>query len=101
MTSQVMPTYARFPVTFARGEGAWLWDTGDRRYLDALAGIAVCNLGHAHPAVRDALCAQAGTLVHTSNLYGIEQQERLANSLTRISGMDSVFFCNAGARLLS
>ncbi|MEN8260376.1 MAG: aspartate aminotransferase family protein [Pseudomonadota bacterium] len=97
MTSQVMPTYARLPVTFARGEGAWLWDTDNRRYLDALAGIAVCNLGHAHPAVRDALCVQAGTLIHTSNLYRIEQQERLAEGLTRLSGMDSVFFCNSGA----
>jgi acetylornithine aminotransferase len=74
MTGQIMPTYARMPVTFERGAGAWLWDTDGRRYFDALSGIAVCNLGHAHPAVAQALCDQAGKLVHTSNLYGIDLQ---------------------------
>ena len=68
MSEPLMPTYNRLPVAFARGEGAWLWDTAGRRYLDALSGIAVCGLGHAHPAVREALCDQAGSLVHTSNL---------------------------------
>jgi acetylornithine aminotransferase len=97
MSSFVMPTYARQPVTFARGEGAWLWDTDGKRYLDAISGVAVCSLGHAHPKVRDALCAQAGTLLHTSNIYRIELQERLAAALVGLSGMDNVFFSNSGA----
>lgn len=94
--SHVMNTYARLPVAFARGEGAWLWDTQGRRYLDALAGIAVCGVGHAHPKLTQALRDQVGTLVHTSNLYGITLQEQLADRLATISGMDSVFFCNSG-----
>lgn len=97
MASQVMPTYARLPVMFERGEGAWLWDKQERRYLDALSGIAVCNLGHAHPAVFAAVAEQAGKLIHTSNLYRIEKQEELAQELCRISGMDNIFFCNSGA----
>jgi len=92
-----MPTYARLPATFERGDGAWLWDTDGKRYLDALSGIAVCGLGHAHPAVREALCEQAGTLIHTSNLYGIENQERLALRLAELAGLDNAFFCNSGA----
>jgi acetylornithine aminotransferase len=82
---------------FERGEGAWLWDKQDRRYLDAVSGIAVCNLGHAHPAVFAAVCEQAGKLVHTSNLYRIEKQEELAHELCRLGGMENVFFCNSGA----
>lgn len=97
MNGQVMPTYARNPVTFERGEGAWLWCTAGRRYFDALAGIAVCNLGHAHPAVASAVCEQAGRLVHTSNLYGIRLQEELATALCGLSGLDNAFFCNSGA----
>ena len=93
----LMDTYRRLPVSFTRGEGVWLWDEQDRRYLDALAGIAVCGLGHAHPAVRDAVCRQAGTLVHTSNLYHIPQQEALADRLCAASGMERVFFANSGA----
>ncbi|MGH8560313.1 MAG: aspartate aminotransferase family protein [Methylococcales bacterium] len=96
MTSHIMPTYARFPVTFERGEGAWLWDRYGNRYLDALSGIAVCGLGHCHPAIRDAICRQAGILVHSSNLYGIEKQEELAASLSTLSGLDKIFFCNSG-----
>ncbi len=92
-----MATYNRLPVSFQRGEGAWLWDTDGKRYLDALSGIAVCGLGHAHPAVKEALCNQAGQLIHTSNLYGISQQEKLGEMLTRLSGMDRVFFSNSGA----
>lgn len=92
-----MTTYKRLPVTFARGEGVWLWDTNGTRYLDALSGIAVCGLGHAHPAVREALCEQAGQLIHTSNLYGIAEQERLGAMLTERAGMDRVFFANSGA----
>ena len=97
MTSQIMPTYARLPVTFERGEGAWLWSTDGHRYLDAISGIAVCNLGHAHPAVAKALCDQASKLVHTSNLYGVGLQEQLAHELCELSGLDNVFFCNSGA----
>lgn len=92
-----MPTYKRLSVTFQRGEGAWLWDTAGKRYLDALSGIAVCGLGHAHPVVRDALCEQAGLLIHTSNLYCIDQQERLGEMLTAVARMDKVFFANSGA----
>lgn len=94
--SHIMDTYARLPVAFARGEGAWLWDTGGKRYLDALAGIAVCGLGHSHPRLVAALREQVGALIHTSNLYGIRLQEQLADRLAAISGMDNVFFCNSG-----
>ncbi len=97
MNSHLMQTYARLPVCFQRGEGAWLWDDNGKRYLDALSGIAVCNLGHAHPAVTAAIAGQAARLVHTSNLYRIELQETLADALASASGMDAVFFCNSGA----
>lgn len=96
MTSHIMPTYARLPVTFERGQGSWLWDTDNNRYLDALAGISVCNLGHAHPAVQRAICMQSGKLLHTSNIYGIAAQEQLAERVSALSGMDNVFFCNSG-----
>jgi len=92
-----MPTYGRLPITFERGEGAWLFDQNNTRYLDALSGIAVCSLGHAHPAVHQAICKQSEKLLHTSNLYGIAVQEQLADKLTEKSGMDNVFFCNSGA----
>ena len=94
--SHVMYTYARLPVAFERGEGVWLWDTLGRRYLDALAGIAVCGIGHSHPALTAVLREQAGKLIHTSNLYGITLQEKLADRLAEISGMENVFFCNSG-----
>lgn len=97
MTSHIMPTYGRLPITFERGEGVWLWDQSNTRYLDALSGIAVCNLGHAHPAVHRAICKQSEKLLHTSNLYGIASQEALAKQLINKSGMDNVFFCNSGA----
>jgi acetylornithine/N-succinyldiaminopimelate aminotransferase len=92
-----MPTYSRLPIAFVRGEGIWLWDNNGKRYLDALSGIAVCGLGHAHPAMRDALCDQAGTLIHTSNLYRIPAQESLGERLCAAAGMDRVFFGNSGA----
>jgi len=95
--THLMQTYARLPVSFARGEGAWLWDEQGRKYLDALTGVAVCGLGHAHPAVTQAVCDQAGKLVHTSNWYGITLQEQLASRLCRLAGMDTVFFGNSGA----
>ena len=91
-----MNTYSRLPVTFTRGEGVWLWDTEGKRYLDGVAGVAVNTLGHAHPKLAQALCEQAKTLIHTSNLYGIALQEQLAAKLCEISGMDNVFFCNSG-----
>lgn len=97
MTSHIMPTYNRLPVTFERGEGAWLFDEHNNRFLDALSGIAVCNLGHAHPAVHNAICEQSKKLLHTSNVYKIANQERLADKLIEKSGMDNVFFCNSGA----
>ena len=93
----LMHNYGRLPVRFVRGEGALLWDEQERRYLDALSGIAVCGLGHAHPAVTAALCDQAATLVHTSNLYEIPLQERLAAELCARTGLDRAFFCNSGA----
>lgn len=97
MTTSLMATYKRLPVTFARGDGVWLWDTAGKQYLDALSGIAVCGLGHAHPAVTAAICEQAGQLLHTSNLYGIAEQERLGALLTERAGMERVFFSNSGA----
>ncbi|MEW5756339.1 MAG: aspartate aminotransferase family protein [Pseudomonadota bacterium] len=97
MSDVLMTTYNRLPVTFARGEGAWLWDEAGNRYLDALSGVAVCGLGHAHPKVAQAICKQAQTLVHTSNIYGIAAQQRLGERLTALSGMDRVFFSNSGA----
>ena len=93
----VMPTYARMPVSFARGEGSFLYDETGRRYLDALTGIAVCGLGHAHPRIAQAIATQAATLLHTSNLYRIPSQERLATRLCALAGMDNAFFCNSGA----
>lgn len=97
MTDTLMHNYAPLPVNFEKGEGAVLWDTEGKTYLDALGGIAVCSLGHAHPAVTKAICEQAGKLVHTSNLYGISQQQKLADKLTSLSNMDNVFFSNSGA----
>ncbi|MDD2892965.1 MAG: aspartate aminotransferase family protein [Halothiobacillaceae bacterium] len=96
-THHLMNTYNRQPVTFVRGEGAFLWDTEGKRYLDAIMGVAVCGLGHAQPDIAEAICDQARTLIHTSNIYGIAWQESLADRLTAISGMDKVFFCNSGA----
>lgn len=93
----VMNTYNRLSVAFERGEGAWLYDTDGNKYLDALSGIAVTGLGHAHPAVTHAISEQAACLMHTSNLYSIPLQEQLAERLTRIAGMDNVFFSNSGA----
>jgi acetylornithine/N-succinyldiaminopimelate aminotransferase len=98
--SHLMHTYARLPVAFTRGDGAWLWDTHGKRYLDAVGGIAVCALGHAHPAVTRAICEQAGTLIHTSNLYQITLQQELGDRLCAVAEMDRAFFCNSGAEAL-
>lgn len=93
----VMNTYARMPVVLVRGRGARLWDMDGKEYLDFLAGIAVCGLGHAHPAVAAAIAGQAETLMHVSNIYHIEPQIRLARMLTERSFADKAFFCNSGA----
>lgn len=95
--TEIMPTYGRLPIAFERGQGACLYDADGNRYLDALAGIAVVGLGHAHPAVTRAIQRQAETLVHTSNLYEIPLQEQLARRLCEISGMENAFFANSGA----
>jgi len=95
--SHVMNTYGRLPVTFSHGEGAWLWDTDGKRYLDAVAGVAVNGLGHAHPRLVEAIAKQAGRLIHVSNLYRVAEQEALADLLCERSGLDAVFFCNSGA----
>ena len=92
-----MNTYARLPVAFASGQGAYLTDTDGKQYLDGLTGLAVVGLGHADPTVADAIAEQAKTLTHTSNLYEIPTQTRLADRLCDISGMDKVFFGNSGA----
>ncbi|GGK80114.1 aspartate aminotransferase family protein [Amphritea balenae] len=96
-TQPVMNTYSRLSVAFDHGEGCWLYDTDGNKYLDALSGIAVCGLGHAHPAVTTAISEQASQLIHTSNLYTIPLQQQLAERLTHISGMDNIFFGNSGA----
>ncbi|MGM8938725.1 aspartate aminotransferase family protein [Psychrobacter glaciei] len=93
----LMPTYNRQPISFTRGSGSWLYTKEDTPYLDALTGIAVCGLGHCHPQVTDAIQQQAGTLVHTSNLFGIDWQERAGEVLCTAAQMDSVFFANSGA----
>lgn len=93
----LMNTYKPLPVSFERGEGAYLFDTKGERYLDALCGIAVCGLGHAHPAVSQAICRQAKLLVHSSNLYQIPLQRALADELCRVAAMDRAFFSNSGA----
>ena len=95
--SPVMHTYARFPVAFERGEGIYIYDTEGRRYMDALTGIAVTGLGHAHPAVTRAITEQASKLLHTSNLYEIPLQQQLGKKLCDESGMEKIYFCNSGA----
>lgn len=97
MAHPLMHTYGRLPVSFSQGHGAWLKDTDGQSYLDALSGIAVCGLGHAHPSVTAALQEQAARLLHTSNLYGVPLQEELASALCPRTGTDAAFFCNSGA----
>ena len=94
--SHVMNTYARLPVAFSHGEGAWLWDTEGKRYLDALSGIAVNTLGHAHPRFTAALSEQIGKLIHCSNIYQVREQELLADKLCGLANMQEAFFCNSG-----
>jgi acetylornithine aminotransferase len=94
--SHVLNTYNRLPVAFSHGQGAWLWDTSGKRYLDALAGIAVNTLGHAHPRFVAAIQDQAAKLIHCSNYYQVPLQEELAARLTALSGLEAAFFCNSG-----
>ena len=97
MSDKLMASYQQLPVAFDKGEGAWLTDQNNIRYLDALSGLAVCGLGHAHPIIEQAIAEQAGKLLHTSNLYHIPLQQELADRLTALANMDKVFFCNSGA----
>lgn len=94
--SHLMNTYGRQPVTFVKGEGVWLFDAEGNQYLDALSGVAVNGLGHAHPKLVEAIQSQVAKMIHVSNIYGIAEQEALADKLAEISGMDKVFFCNSG-----
>ncbi|MHB1091278.1 acetylornithine transaminase [Thiobacillus sp.] len=96
MTTHLMNTYNRQPVGFVRGEGAYLWDEAGKRYLDAVAGVAVNALGHGHPRLVKAISEQAALLIHSSNLYRVPRQEELADKLCALSGMDRAFFCNSG-----
>ena len=96
ITPHLMTTYNRIPVAFTHGQGCWIWDDQGNKYLDGLSGIAVNTLGHAHPKLVSAIAEQAGRLLHTSNLYRIPSQERAADRLCEVSGMDNVFFCNSG-----
>ena len=97
MSAHLMNTYKRLPVAFVRGEGAWLWDESGKRYLDALAGIAVNGLGHAHPRLVAAIADQAAKVIHTSNIYRIREQEALADRICALAGMQEVFFGNSGS----
>jgi len=99
-TSQLMNTYARLPLAFERGEGAWLWDSSGKKYLDAIAGIGVCALGHSHPEITEVIADQAGQLIHTANLAEIPWQETLAAKLAGIAGMENVFVANSGAEVV-
>lgn len=96
MSNHLMNTYSRQPVTFVKGDGVWLYDDKGEKYLDALAGVAVNGLGHAHPKLVRAISEQAAKLIHVSNIYNIAEQEALGDKLCEISGMDKVFFCNSG-----
>ncbi|MCZ6618802.1 MAG: aspartate aminotransferase family protein [Gammaproteobacteria bacterium] len=95
--THLMETYKRLPVAFVEGEGIYLHDASGKRYIDALTGLAVCGLGHAHPRVTEAISRQAASVLHTSNLYEIPLQAKLADRLCAISGMERVFFGNSGA----
>lgn len=100
MSDHLMNTYAALPVAFERGEGAWLWDENGKRYLDAISGLGVCALGHAHPEVTRVISDQAGKLLHTANLVRIPWQERLAGALAEITGMERVFVANSGTEAI-
>src|SRR3990167_6894944 len=90
-------TYQPLPIAFTHGQGVWLYDTAGQAYLDSVSGIAVCGLGHAHPAVTKTIQTQAAKLLHTSNAFHILEEEALADELTRLTGLPEMFFCNSGA----
>ena len=96
--SHLMNTYERQPITFTHGKGVWLYDAAGNQYLDALSGVAVNGLGHAHPKMVKAINEQVAKLIHVSNIYHIAEQEALADKLAEISGMDKVFFLQLGLR---
>jgi len=100
MHDHLMNTYARLPVAFERGEGAWLWDEDGKRYLDAISGLGVTALGHAHPRVTAVIAEQAGLLMHTANLARIPWQEKLATRLAEISALDRAFIANSGTEAI-
>lgn len=100
MASHLMNTYAPLPVAFERGEGAWLFDENGKRYLDAISGLGVCALGHAHPVLARVIAEQAATLIHTGNLVRIPWQEKLADKVAEVTAMDRVFFGNSGAEAI-
>ncbi|HTT98359.1 MAG TPA: aminotransferase class III-fold pyridoxal phosphate-dependent enzyme, partial [Rhizomicrobium sp.] len=100
MVTPVIPTYARLDVAFERGEGAYLYDTNGERYLDFGAGVAVNSLGHAHPHLVKAVTEQAQKLWHTSNVYRVSGQEKLAKRLTDATFADTVFFTNSGVEAI-
>ncbi len=97
MTSSIMPTYNRKPVSFAKGDGVYLYDKDGKEYLDALCGLAVTSLGHSHPMISETIENQAKRLIHTSNAFLIDKQEKLAKRLCQLTGMENAFFCNSGA----
>ncbi len=97
MSEHLVKAYNSLSTSFTHGDGIYLWDTEKKRYLDALCGISVTNLGHNHPDVTEAIQKQASTLLHTSNIYAIEWQQKLANLICQLSDMDRVFFGNSGA----
>jgi len=97
MTSNIMPTYNRKPVTFVRGDGVYLYDSTGKQYLDALCGLAVTSLGHSHPLIAEIIRKQSERLIHTSNAFNIDTQEQLAKRLCQLTGMENAFFCNSGA----
>ena len=97
MSSALSPIYGRLPIAFTHGQGVWLWDESNKRYLDGLSGIGVSCLGHAHPALVKAISEQAARVIHTSNIYQVPLQEALAQRISAISGLSEVFFANSGA----
>ena len=97
MKSFLMNTYNRKKVSFTKGEGVYLWDDKNNKYLDALCGLAVTSLGHSHPEISKVIYDQSKTLIHTSNAFIIKQQEKLAERLCKLSGLENAFFCNSGA----
>ena len=95
--SHLMPVFSRQPISFVRGRGSYLYTEDGSEYLDALTGIAVCGLGHAHPVLAEAIAEQAATLIHTSNIYEVPWQTAAAQKLAEVSGMEEIFFSNSGA----